>query len=134
VLFCCFSSPDSNACYQAAPVPIHINANSLNGRATRDDNPSKSVHLKLYRAITFNRAEGKKLWESPPVKTAITASDGSFSFGEVEPGRYWLIVEGGVLGGFPVEVKALGPEQSYKRLWYNYFADGCESLSVEDAH
>jgi hypothetical protein len=74
-----------------------------------------------------------KIWESPAIKTTATASDGLFTFGEVRPGRYWLIIEGGMLGGFPIEVKSSGPDRAYWRLWYNYFAGRCETLSVENA-
>jgi len=130
-LFCCSASRRAFACYQVAPEPIFIDADSLNGRAVREGKPIEGVRFKLHRAITFTRGAGK-MWESPAIKTTITTSEGLFTFGEVAPGRYW-VVSSYAHSTFPVEIRSPGADRKYKRLFYNNFADGCETLSVENA-
>jgi hypothetical protein len=134
LVLCCLLARNADACFQFAPTPIVIKASSLNGRATKDDKPWKSLGVSLYRAITFNRVEARKTgaWEKPAIKSIETGSDGLFSFGEVPPGRYWVVPQTGSVG-FPVEVQSLD-STAYKRLWYNFFADGCETLAIENTH
>jgi len=99
-----------------------------------DDKPEKGIRFELHRARTFNRVEGWKtgLWEPKTIKSATTDSSGLFAFGEIPPGRYWLLVSRGWMN-FPVEVVNSYGRPPNKRLWYKYFADGCEELLVEDA-
>ena len=111
-----------------------MKAETLNGRATDHDRPYGGLRFELHRAITFNREEAGKtgLWDPKIVKFATANSGGLFTFGEIPPGRYWIVVARGSMN-FAVEVvKSYGKSPS-KRLWYNYWADGCELLAVEDA-
>jgi hypothetical protein len=130
----CLMSVRSYACYQTAQPPVLIRTVSLNGRASVDDKPEKGLRFELHRAITFNREEGWKtgLWESRIIKFATTDSSGLFTFGEIPPGRYWLLVAKGSMN-FAVEVANSYAKPPYKRLWYRYFADGCEELLAEDS-
>jgi hypothetical protein len=129
----CLVSAHCYACWQTAHPPVRITTVSLNGRASVDDKPEKGIRLELRRAITFNREEGWKtrLWEPKTIKSATTDSSGKFELGEIPPGRYWLLVAKGSMN-FPVEVVDSYGKPPYKRLWYKYFADGCEELLVED--
>jgi hypothetical protein len=132
--YCLMSAP-LYACYQIGQPPVVIEAVSLNGRATDHDRPYGGLRFELHRAITFNREEAQKtgLWEPKILKFATADSGGLFSFGDVPPGRYWVVVGRGSMN-FAVEVVDSSGKPPFKRLWYNVFADSCEELKVEDAH
>jgi hypothetical protein len=115
--------------------PVLIRTVSLNGRATVDDKPATGIRFELHRAITFNREERWQtgLWDSRIIKFATTDASGLFTFGEILPGRYWLLVAKGSMN-FAVEIVNSYGKAPYKRLWYKYYADGCEDLLVENKH
>jgi len=132
-MFCVFSLR-ANACWQMGQEPIRIKARSLNGRATDHDRPYSGLRFELHRAITFDREESRKtgLWEPAILKFATADSGGLFSFGDVLPGRYWVVVGRGSMN-FGLELVNSYGKPPYERLLYKSFADGCEELKVENA-
>ncbi len=149
----CLVSLRADACWQMDQNPIVIKAMSLNGRAIDHDRPYSGLRFELHRAITFDREERwktgiwnpeifkstsldreegpKRLWKPEILKVATADSSGLFSFGEVPPGRYWVVLGRGSMN-FAVELVDSNGKPPYKRLFYNSFADGCEELKVED--
>jgi len=89
--------------------------------------------LELHKAITFDIEDARRIgaYERKSLKSATTDSQGLLSFGEVRPGRYWIVPEGGTLGSsIAVEVVSPGAVAA-KRVWLNYYADGCLDVVVE---
>jgi hypothetical protein len=120
---------------EVSDKPLVVKAKSLNGHAVVDEKPGRGIRFELHKAITFNREEGKRrgLWEPQILRTATSDASGLFTFGEVSPGRYWLVQSKGPMD-FRIEVGDSYGRPPYKRLLYSYFGDGCEGLNVEDVH
>ncbi len=136
-LVCVFMPSYSYACWQVGQAGAIIQTTSLNGRVTDNEKPREGMRFDLHRAITFDRVEAQKTgaWEQPTLKTVTADSSGLFSFGEVPPGRYWIVSgKGNLSESFAVEVWTPKVRDAYQRLWVRYWADGCQDLLVEDAN
>ena len=125
-------------CWQTEQPPVLISAKSLNARITNNDEPLRTIKLELHRAITFNRqeAQSKGAYDTRILKSATSDSNGMLSFGEVAPGKYWLVPSGSRSLGesAPVEVIVADFRKPGRRLWVKYHADGCRDVAVEDLH
>ena len=88
--------------------PVILRARSLNVRVTWDGKPQSGLRFELHRSITFDWEEARRTraFEIESLKSALTDSSGLLSFGEVKPGRYWIVPRGGSIGdSVPVEVR-----------------------------
>jgi len=136
ILLCLVTA--SFACFQTEQPPVAVRTISLNGRVTFDDDwggPKQGkMTFTLHRAITFDRSEARKrgAYAKPTLKSASSDSDGLFSFGEVDPGRYWIVLGSTLSDSIPVEVASPGTGIPHQRLRVRYSADGCRDVMVED--
>ena len=90
------------------PRPVVLQGRSLNIRVTRDGKPQTGAIFGLHKAITFDWDEARKTraFEKGSLKSAVTDSLGLLSFGEVKPGKYWIVPSGGSVGdSVPVEMR-----------------------------
>ncbi len=123
------------ACWQTDRPPALVTSNSLNLRVTDNDKAKKGAKFELHRATTFDREEARRTgaFEKAILKSVTTDSQGQLSFGEVKPGRYWIVPEGGSLSySIAVEVTAANNRDA-KRIWLRYYDDGCLDITVENA-
>ena len=132
---CSLISVRAYGCWQmeVSDDPVVIKVKSLNGHAMVDEKPGQGIRFELHKAITFKRKEGKRrgLWEQQVLRTATSDASGLFTFGEIPPGRYWLVQSKGPMD-FRIEIVESYGSPPYSRLLYRYFADGCEGLKTED--
>jgi hypothetical protein len=56
-----------------------------------------------------------------------------FSFGEVNPGRYWIVSGSTLSDSIAIKVVASDIGAPHQRLRLRYSADGCRDVLVEDA-
>jgi hypothetical protein len=123
------------ACWQTETPKTVLPTKSLNLRVTHNDKAEKDMKFELHKAITFDIEEARQLgaYDRKSLKSATTDSQGLLSFGEVKPARYWIVPKGGTLGS-SIAVEVISPRAvAAKRVWLNYFADGCLDVVVEAA-
>jgi len=99
-------------------------------RVTYNDKVQRGRTFQLRKAITLSPepASRQARYEKKVLKSAITDSLGLASFGEVEPGIYWITG-----GANDIAVTIVPPTGSAERVWVNEFADGCINAEVERA-
>jgi hypothetical protein len=114
--------------------PVILAAHSLNVRVTEDGQARRELQFEVHKAITFDREEMGRTgaFEKACLKSALTDSLGLLSFGEVKPGRYWVVPKGGSINdSVAVEVTAPSEVARPRRLWLSYNAEGDLGVSVE---
>jgi len=84
-------------CWQTEQPAVVVSTVSLTGLVTFDEswgalNQGKMTFA-LHRAITCDRSEArtKGAHEKPTLKLASFDSNGLFSSGQADPGRYWIV-------------------------------------------
>ena len=119
------------ACFQAELPTAVLSARSLNLRATNNDKAEEGRTFQLHKAITLDSHEAryKGYYEQKVLKSVITDSGGLASFGEVDPGIYWIVAGADRFG---VKVVVRNGDNA-KRLWVKNFADGCLDVALENA-
>jgi hypothetical protein len=122
------------ACWQIERPPVVLGTQSLNLRVTDNGKAPKGWKFELHKAITFDRNEARRAgaYEKKSVGSATTDSLGMLSFGEVKPGRYWIVAGESLSDSIAVEVTTPAPTAPKKRLWLNYYDDSCLDVAAEN--
>jgi hypothetical protein len=109
------------------PRPVILRTHSLNVRVTWDGKPQSGSRFELHKSITFDWEEARRTraFEIESLKSASTDSRGLLSFGEVKPGRYWIVPRGGsVSDSVPVEVREPSAEGPLYRVLVSHNSEG----------
>jgi hypothetical protein len=125
---------DSFACGQTERPASMLGARSVNLCITNDGKPQRGSKFELHKAITFDREEARTTgaYERQSLGSATADSLGMLSFGEVKPGRYWIVTGESLSYSIAVEVTTPNANAPSQRLWLDYFADGCLDVVVEN--
>ena len=125
-----FASRKVRACFQDSPS-IQLRATAIAGRVTVDGKPLSGALFRLHKslgpyAIQLRHADPHVLTE------AVSAEDGSFSFGELTRGQ--CIISMGPPSGMSIGIELVNPKNSENdKVVINNFADGCMSATVVSA-
>lgn len=132
----CFLPRQAFGCWPTDHPPVVLKTNSLNVRVTDNEAPRGQMTFELHQAITFARSEARRqgAYEKKIMKSVVTDSAGMLSFGEVKPGRYWVVLRGGgsLSDSVAVEIVAPNADISHQRLWVKYYGDGCRDDVAEN--
>jgi hypothetical protein len=115
------------ACWQTHTPSIRIRSRSLAGTVNLDGNAISEAVLTLHRFLGPYSVQADHA-ESHPLRRAITARDGKFSFGEVPSGKYVVMMHSpsSEATGMIEVIRPLAGENDTVAI--EYFADFCQNV------
>ena len=112
------------ACWQNEQPTVLISTNLLSARITNNDRPLRRMKIQLHTATTFSREEARSMgaYEKRILRSATSDAKGVLSFGQVSPGKYWLVPVGSrsLSESIAVEVIAAESRETEQRLWVKF--------------
>ena len=130
----CFVAAYAFGCWQTEQPPVVVRTVSLNARVTDNDVPKTHITFELHKAISFDPGDAQQqgAFQREILKSATPDSAGMFSFGKVNPGRYWIVYGATRSDWIAVEVLSPNTNVPHQRLWVKYYADGCRDVVAEN--
>jgi hypothetical protein len=122
------------ACVQLYLGPTWIKGSRLTGRVTYQGKPLPRSRLELHRAINFTKEEVQRNgvgYEPPVLKTTVTDIQGRFSFGQMPPGKYWIVMKSPSHESFGVGLVSPG-QKGEEQLRIEAWADWCTKTTAEE--